>query len=132
MKKTVNVAAAVIIHDNRILATQRGIGEYEGWWEFPGGKLEGEETGEDAVVREIREELGMEIEVIDLFDRVEYDYPKFRLEMDCFLCTIAEGEPELREHEACRWLAEDEIMSVKWLPADRAVAAELAEDWPGI
>lgn len=116
--KTIKVVAAVIIRDGKFFATQRGYGEWKGWWEFPGGKIEIGETPQDALKREIREELATEIEVGDLLTTVEYDYPKFHLTMHCFLCTIVTGQLSLLEHEDARWLGMNELDSVKWLPAD--------------
>lgn len=116
--KTVKVAAAIIIHDNKVFATQRGYGEFKDGWEFPGGKVEAGETSRQALVREIREELDTEIEVGELFDTVEYDYPAFHLSMDCFLCTVKSGRLVLKEHEAAKWLTRETLNSVAWLPAD--------------
>lgn len=116
--KTIKVVAAIIVHDNKIFATQRGYGEFKGGWEFPGGKIEEGETPEEALVREIMEELEIEIQVGDKIDTVEYDYPDFHLSMDCFFCTIKSGEPVLKEHEAAKWLTADKLTSVDWLPAD--------------
>lgn len=116
--KTIKVAAAIIIHDNKVFATQRGYGEFKDGWEFPGGKVEAGETSRQALVREIREELDTEIEVGELFDTVEYDYPAFHLSMDCFLCTIKSGRLVLKEHEAAKWLTRETLNSVAWLPAD--------------
>lgn len=116
--KTIKVAAAIIIHDNKVFATQRGYGEFKDGWEFPGGKVEAGETSRQALVREIREELDTEIEVGELFDTVEYDYPAFHLSMDCFLCTVKSGRLVLKEHEAAKWLARETLNSVAWLPAD--------------
>ena len=116
--KTIEVAAAIIVKDNRIFATQRGYGEFKDGWEFPGGKIEEGETPQQALVREIQEELDTEVEVGDLLGTVEYDYPTFHLSMQCFLCRIKSGRLNLKEHEAARWLAEDELDSVDWLPAD--------------
>ena len=120
--KTIHVVAAVIkgsgINANRIFATQRGYGDYRGQWEFPGGKVESGETPEEALVREIQEELDVEIQVGDLIDTIEYDYPAFHLSMDCFWAEIISGTLELREYEAARWLMKDELYSVDWLPAD--------------
>ena len=124
--KTINVVAALIVHDGKIFATQRGYGEWCGWWEFPGGKQEPGEAPEDALVREIREELATEIEVDELLTTVEYDYPKFHLTMYCYLCTIISGDLSLLEHEDARWLAIDELDSVKWLPADKDVIEKLS------
>lgn len=112
--KTVRVAAAIILHNNRIFATQRGYGEFKDGWEFPGGKVETGETSAQALVREIREELDTEIEVGELFDTVEYDYPSFHLSMDCFLCRVISGDLVLKEHEAARWLTRKTLRSVDW------------------
>ncbi|MDE7435548.1 MAG: 8-oxo-dGTP diphosphatase MutT [Lachnospiraceae bacterium] len=125
--KTIKVAAAIIMHDNMIFATQRGYGEFKDGWEFPGGKLEPGESPQDALVREIREELDTEIEVGQLFDTVEYDYPAFHLSMDCFLCKVVSGNLVLKEHEAAKWLKGEELDSVAWLPADKDLVAKLAE-----
>ena len=124
-RKHIVVVAAIIVRDRRIFATQRGYGEWKDWWEFPGGKIEHGETPEDALKREIREELATEIEMDELFTTVEYDYPKFHLTMHCYLCTIVNGELSLLEHEDARWLAIDELDSVKWLPADKDVIEKL-------
>ncbi len=125
MLKCIRVAAAVIRSringEARVFATARGYGEYKGWWEFPGGKLEAGETAEEALVREIREELAAKIRVLDLISTIEYDYPEFHLSMDCFWAEITEGEPVLKEAEAAKWLSAAEIDSVKWLPADREI-----------
>ena len=117
--KYVRVVAAVIKDGNKIFATARGYGEYKGWWEFPGGKIEKGETPEQALVREIKEELSATIEVDELIDTIEYDYPTFHLSMDCFWAKLVEGELILKEAEAARWLSRDELLSVKWLPADK-------------
>lgn len=119
--KNIEVVAAVICKDGKIFATQRGYGEWKDWWEFPGGKVEPEETHTDALKREIREELDTEIEVGDLLTTVEYDYPNFHLTMHCYICSVINGRLLLREHEDARWLASDEMESVKWLPADLKV-----------
>lgn len=124
-KKTIEVVAAIIIRDGKLFATQRGYGEWKDWWEFPGGKIEPEESQEDALKREIREELATEIEVGTLLSTVEYDYPKFHLTMHCYLCSIISGELSLLEHEDARWLTTDELDSVKWLPADKDVIEKL-------
>ena len=117
--KTVKVVAAIITKDNTIFATQRGYGDFKDGWEFPGGKVEEGERPEDAIVREIREELGADIKVTGTLTTVEHDYPAFHLSMDCFWAELAEGsELKLLEHEAARWLASDELDSVDWLPAD--------------
>ena len=124
-KKTIEVVAAIIIRDGKLFATQRGYGEWKDWWEFPGGKIEPEESQEDALKREIREELATEIEVGTLLSTIEYDYPKFHLTMHCYLCTIISGELSLLQHEDARWLTTDELDSVKWLPADKDVIEKL-------
>ena len=120
--RTIEVVAAVIFDDQgRIFATQRGYGEWKDWWEFPGGKMEAGETPEEALKREIREELSTEISVDEFLCTVEYDYPKFHLTMHCFWCRVESGALTLKEHEAARWLAKDELDSVDWLPADKEV-----------
>jgi 8-oxo-dGTP diphosphatase len=119
--KTVRVAAAVIVHDGKYFATQRGYGEFKDWWEFPGGKLEEGETPQEALAREIREELDTEIEVDERIGTVECDYPQFHLSMSCFYCTVKSGALVLKEHEASRWLAAEALETVQWLPADREV-----------
>ena len=119
--KSIRVVAAVIRDNDRIFATQRGYGNYKGWWEFPGGKIEARETPQEALKREIREELDTLVEVGDLVACVEYDYPEFHLSMDCFWCRILEGKLTLNEAEDARWLSKDDLMSVKWLPADLEV-----------
>ncbi len=123
--KTVNVVAAVIKRDNRIFATQRGYGDYKGWWEFPGGKIEVGETPQEALKREIKEELDVSIKVGELIVTIEYDYPDFHLSMDCFWCEIDEGEPKLLEAEASKWLGKDELASVNWLPADETLIQKI-------
>ena len=123
--KQIEVVAAIIRKDGRIFATQRGYGEWKDWWEFPGGKMEKGETAEEALKREIREELSAEINVEELFCTVEYDYPKFHLTMHCYLCTLLTDAMHLNEHEAARWLAKGELDSVKWLPADLQLIEQL-------
>ena len=127
MGKTVRVTAAVICREKKIFATQRGYGDYKDWWEFPGGKIESGESPEQALKREILEELAAEISVDSKIMTVEYDYPTFHLSMDCFLCSLIRGEPELLEHEAAKWLSRDELDSVNWLPADREVVDTLKD-----
>ena len=127
--KTVRVVAAVIESDHKIFATQRGYGEFKGGWEFPGGKIEPGETPQQALVREIKEELDTEIEVGELIDTVEYDYPSFHLSMDCFWCKIVKGKLVLLEAEASKWLAKDELYSVEWLPADEGLIKKIEENW---
>ena len=117
--KTLEVVAAIIFDEQgRIFATQRGYGEWKDWWEFPGGKIEAGETPQQALHREIREELDAEIEVGTLLHTINYNYPAFHLTMHCFRCTLAESHLTLLEHEAARWLAPDELQTVRWLPAD--------------
>ena len=124
-RKAIEVVAAIIIKDFMLFATQRGYGEWKDWWEFPGGKIEAGEAPEDALKREILEELATEIEVGKLLTTVEYDYPKFHLTMHCYLCSIISGKLSLLEHEDARWLAMNELDSVKWLPADVEVVRAL-------
>ena len=116
--KIVRVVAAIIFDGDKVFATQRGYGDFKGGWEFPGGKIEAGESPEEALVREIREELDVEIEVGELLETVEYDYPEFHLSMDCFVCRIRSGELVLKEHAAAMWLTRDSLGSVDWLPAD--------------
>ena len=130
--RTVNVAAAVIIRDGKIFATERGYGDYKDWWEFPGGKIEENESPRDAVLREIEEELGVSIEVGDRIYVIEYDYPDFHLHMEAFACTLSGGEIELREHENALWLDRDSIDSVRWLPADEEMIGYLRDNWDDI
>lgn len=126
--KQIEVVAAVI-HDGegRLFATQRGYGEFKDFWEFPGGKMEAGETAEEALKREIREELESEIRLERLIETVEWDYPAFHLTMHCFLCRVASGSLVLKEHEAARWLTAAELESVEWLPADRKLVRQLPE-----
>ncbi len=116
--KTIRVVAAIIKHGDKIFATQRGYGELKGGWEFPGGKIEEGESPEEALKREIMEELETDIKVGEMIDTIEYDYPTFHLSMDCFWAEIVSGELVLKEHEAAKWLTKDELDSVEWLPAD--------------
>ena len=116
--KTIRVVAAIIIDDGKVFATQRGYGEFKDGWEFPGGKIDAGETPEEALVREIKEELDTEVEIQELLDTVEYDYPNFHLSMDCFICKIKSGDLVLKEHEAAAWLTKEKLNSVEWLPAD--------------
>lgn len=135
--KIVRVVAAVIKSKNEkdqpiIFATQRGYGDFKGGWEFPGGKIEEGETPEEALKREIREELDTEISVGELIHTIEYDYPTFHLSMDCFWCEIVSGELVLKEHEAARWLTKDELGEVEWLPADITLVEQIGfalEKW---
>ncbi len=126
--KYVRVVAAVIRDDEKIFATARGYGEFKGWWEFPGGKIEKGETPQQALAREISEELTAEIKVGDLIKTLEYDYPKFHLSMDCFWAEVISGELVLREAESAKWLSRDELDSVKWLPADKILVCSLIEE----
>ena len=123
--KTIKVAAAIIVDGGRIFATQRGYGAFKDGWEFPGGKVEAGETSQEALAREIREELDTEIRVGELFETVEYDYPDFHLSMDCFICTVKAGGLVLKEHEAARWLTAETLETVEWLPADRGLIKRL-------
>lgn len=119
--KTVEVVAAIIIKDGKVFATCRGYGPWKGWWEFPGGKVETGESPEDALVREIREELDAEILVGPLLDTVEWDYPDFHLTMHCYLSSLLSESIHLNEHEAAAWLTPAALHSVKWLPADEGL-----------
>lgn len=116
--KTIEVVAAIIIKDGKLFATQRGYGEWKGWWEFPGGKIEEGECPEEALIREIREELDASIEIGELLDTVEWDYPDFHLTMHCFLCSLVSDSLHLNEHQAAAWLTRGTLNSVRWLPAD--------------
>lgn len=129
LMREIEVAAAIIIRDNKLLATERGYGDYKDWWEFPGGKLEAGETGEQALAREIREELDAEVRVGRLFCTVEHDYPKFHMTMYCYLCELISESITLVEHEAARWLTLDELETVKWLPSDVEIIDQLKEEW---
>ena len=119
--KTIEVVAAIIIKDGKVFATQRGYGQWQGWWEFPGGKIESGECPQEALVREIREELDAEIEVKELLETVEWDYPDFHLTMHCFICSLLSESLHLNEHEAATWLTKETLHSVKWLPADEVL-----------
>lgn len=130
--KTINVVAAVIFKDGKVFATQRGYGEFKDGWEFPGGKVEPGESPEDALRREIREELEVEVSVGDLIDTIEYDYPAFHLSMKCFACTIAGGSPHLLEHEAAKWLTSTQLCSVNWLPADVTLIPKIEKMMEGV
>lgn len=125
--KTIEVVAAIIRHGDKVFATQRGYGEFKGGWEFPGGKMEPGETPPQALIREIKEELDTEIEVGELIETVEYDYPKFHLTMHCFMCTVKSGHLVLKEHEAAKWLTKDSLDSVDWLPADEGVIDKIKQ-----
>ena len=128
--KTIHVVAALIFHEGKLFATQRGYGAWRDYWEFPGGKIEPGETPEEALAREIREELDIGISVGEHICDVEYDYPEFHLSMQCFRCEIVSGSPKLLEHEAAKWLGKEELNTVGWLPADRIILPEIAEKWP--
>lgn len=127
--KSIEVVAAVIQHKGRIFATQRGYGEFKDGWEFPGGKMERNETPQQALRREIKEELDTDIEVKDLIDTIDYDYPTFHLTMHCFWCTVKSGKLELLEHEDAKWLTKEELQSVDWLPADKGLLPKIRETW---
>lgn len=123
--KIIRVVAAVIRDGERIFATARGYGEFKGQWEFPGGKIEINESPEDALVREIKEELDVTISVGDLIDTIEYDYPNFHLSMDCFWADIVDGKLVLKEADAAKWLTKDNLYSVNWLPADVTLISKI-------
>lgn len=125
--KTINVVAAIIIKNNKVFATQRGYGDFKDGWEFPGGKVEEGETPQEALTREIREELAADIRVGELFDTVEYDYPEFHLSMKCYICELVSEEMVLKEHEAARWLGRGELDTVDWLPADKGLIEGLKQ-----
>ena len=125
--KTIEVVAAIIIEDGKVFATQRGYGEWQGWWEFPGGKIEPNESPQQALKREIREELNADISVDTLLDTVEWDYPTFHLTMHCFICKLESGTFSLNEHNDAAWLTKDTLESVKWLPADLVLLDKIAE-----
>ena len=125
--KHIEVVAAIIRKGGKIFATQRGYGDWKDWWEFPGGKMEPGETPEEALKREIKEELSADISVDEFITTVEYDYPAFHLTMHCYLCTLLDEAMHLNEHEAARWLSKAELRSVKWLPADLEVVDRMKE-----
>lgn len=127
--KTIRVVAAVIKEKDKIFATQRGYGDFKGGWEFPGGKIEEDETPEEALVREIKEELTADISVGNKIDTIEYDYPNFHLSMDCFWCKLENGELVLLEAEDAKWLSKEELYSVEWLPADLNVIEKIKFEW---
>ena len=125
--KTIQVVAAIIIKENEVFATQRGYGDWKGWWEFPGGKIEEGECPQEALKREIREELEAEISVGELLDTVEWDYPTFHLSMQCYVCSLESKNVRLKEHESSAWLKKNTLDSVQWLPADLALLPKIAE-----
>lgn len=125
--KRIEVVAAIIIRDGKVFATQRGYGEWKDWWEFPGGKIEAGECPQEALVREIREELDAEIKVGELIETVEWDYPAFHLTMHCFVCSLVSESMHLNEHEASAWLTRETLHSVKWLPADEGLILKIRE-----
>lgn len=128
MKQKIVSAAIILDPLGRIFATQRGYGPWKDYWEFPGGKLEPGETPEQAIIREIWEELEVHIEIDSFAQIVEWDYPDFHLVLHCFFCHITDGSPKLLEHEAARWLSRDELGSVNWLPADRELVERLQSE----
>ena len=124
-RKRIEVVAAIIMDDGKVFATQRGYGEFKDGWEFPGGKIEIGETPRQALLREIKEELDTEINIGELLDTIEYDYPNFHLTMHCYLCTVKSGDLVLKEHEAAKWLSKELLDSVEWLPADKDLIDKL-------
>lgn len=126
--KKIQVVAAIIRKEDRIFATQRGYGDWKDWWEFPGGKMEAGESPEEALVREIREELSADISVDKFLHTVDYDYPQFHLTMHCYICSLKDEALHLNEHEAARWLDAESIGSVRWLPADQELLPLIAEE----
>ena len=126
--KSIEVVAAIIVEDKKIFATQRGYGDFKDGWEFPGGKVEEGETPEEALVREIKEELDTTIVIDKYLCAVDYDYPKFHLTMHCYFCSIEKGDLILKEHESARWLALNELRTVDWLPADIEVVDEIEKE----
>ena len=128
--KTIEVVAAIIIKEGQVFATQRGYGEFKGWWEFPGGKIESGESPQEALKREIHEELDAEIEVEELLETVEWDYPNFHLTMHCFICSLLSESLHLNEHEAATWLTHETLRSVKWLPADEILLDKVVSKIP--
>ena len=125
--KNIEVVAAIIIKDGNVFATQRGYGEFKGWWEFPGGKIEAGEDPQSALVREIKEELDAEISVGKLLQTVEWDYPTFHLTMHCYICSLNSESMHLNEHEASAWLTKNSLDSVKWLPADLILLDKISQ-----
>lgn len=128
--KRIQVVAALIFREGKLFATQRGYGSWRDYWEFPGGKIEPGETPQDALAREIREELDTLVSVGDHICDVEYDYPEFHLSMQCFRCEVVSGRLTLLEHEAARWLGKEDLDSVDWLPADLLILPEIRKHWP--
>lgn len=125
--KNIEVAAAIIIRNGKVFATRRGYGEWKGWWEFPGGKIESGECPQEALKREIKEELDAEISVGELLQTVEWDYPAFHLTMHCYICSLESGSLHLNEHEASAWLTEGTLSSVQWLPADQILLDRISQ-----
>lgn len=125
--KTIEVVAAIIVADGKVFSTQRGYGEFKDMWEFPGGKMEPGETPQQALKREIQEELATEIEVGDFIHTIEYDYPNFHLTMHCYVCSVVSGNLQLLEHEAAKWLTKSELGTVDWLPADLIIIPMIRE-----
>lgn len=125
--KTIEVVAAIIKHDNKIFTTRRGYGEFENMWEFPGGKIEAGETQEKALIREIKEELELDIEITKHLTTIDYDYPNFHLTMHCFICNISGGKLHLNAHNDAKWISLEEIDNLKWVPADILVVEKLKE-----
>ena len=124
--QTIEVVAAIIIKEGQVFATQRGYGEFQGWWEFPGGKMETGESPQEALKREINEELDADIQVNERLETVEWDYPNFHLTMHCFICNLLSESLHLNEHEAATWLNLENLRSVKWLPADEILLDKIA------
>ena len=129
--KTIEVVAAIIVREGEVFCTPRGYGAWQGWWEFPGGKMEAGESPQEALRREIREELDAEIEVGELLETVEWDYPNFPLTMHCFWCRLLSDSICLKEHQAAAWLSADNLMSVKWLPADEGLVEKILQQNAG-
>ena len=128
MRRRIEVVAAVIRKDGKIFATQRGYGDFKDWWEFPGGKMEPGESREEALERELHEELSADIKIEKLLKTVEWDYPAFHLVLHCFLCRLASDGMHLNEHEAARWVDRETIYSLKWLPADEDILPLIKEE----